>query len=166
MNKSILNNLWNKLKLKLKLIQNIFLLLEYCAPLTCFDWNDTDPSIVGTCSIDTTCTIWDVNVILNILLCHVMIWYHMICDVMIGFVMVCYDMTCNVFAEWIKVIVLYHYIILHCVNILYVMSCHVMSCHVMSCHVMPCHVMLCHVMSCHVMLCHALICYEFICYLI
>jgi len=34
---------------------------EYCAPLTSFDWNETDPSIVGTSSIDTTCTIWDVN---------------------------------------------------------------------------------------------------------
>lgn len=37
-------------------------LTEYCAPLTSFDWNDTDPSIIGTCSIDTTCTIWDINV--------------------------------------------------------------------------------------------------------
>jgi WD repeat-containing protein 68 len=27
---------------------------EYCAPLTSFDWNETDPSIVGTSSIDTT----------------------------------------------------------------------------------------------------------------
>lgn len=33
---------------------------EYCAPLTSFDWNETDPSILGTSSIDTTCTIWDV----------------------------------------------------------------------------------------------------------
>mmetsp|Transcript_25829 Transcript_25829/g.79444 ORF Transcript_25829/g.79444 Transcript_25829/m.79444 type:complete len:385 (+) Transcript_25829:320-1474(+) len=35
---------------------------EYCAPLTSFDWNDTDPTIVGTSSIDTTCTIWDLAV--------------------------------------------------------------------------------------------------------
>lgn len=35
---------------------------EYCAPLTSFDWNDTDASIIGSCSIDTTCTIWDINV--------------------------------------------------------------------------------------------------------
>jgi WD repeat-containing protein 68 len=35
---------------------------EYCAPLTSFDWNETDPSILGSCSIDTTCTIWDINV--------------------------------------------------------------------------------------------------------
>ncbi|CAI8033872.1 DDB1- and CUL4-associated factor 7 [Geodia barretti] len=31
---------------------------EFCAPLTSFDWNETDPNIVGTSSIDTTCTIW------------------------------------------------------------------------------------------------------------
>lgn len=35
---------------------------EFCAPLTSFDWNETDPSIVGTSSIDTTCTIWNVEV--------------------------------------------------------------------------------------------------------
>lgn len=34
---------------------------EYCAPLTSFDWNETDPSMIGSCSIDTTCTIWDIN---------------------------------------------------------------------------------------------------------
>jgi WD repeat-containing protein 68 len=34
---------------------------EYCAPLTSFDWNETDPSIVGTSSIDTTCTIWNIE---------------------------------------------------------------------------------------------------------
>mmetsp|Transcript_22842 Transcript_22842/g.33413 ORF Transcript_22842/g.33413 Transcript_22842/m.33413 type:complete len:366 (+) Transcript_22842:155-1252(+) len=34
---------------------------EYCAPLTSFDWNETDPSMLGTSSIDTTCTIWDVT---------------------------------------------------------------------------------------------------------
>ena len=31
---------------------------EFCAPLTSFDWNETDPNILGACSIDTTCTIW------------------------------------------------------------------------------------------------------------
>ena len=30
---------------------------EYCAPLTSFDWNESEPSIIGTSSIDTTCTI-------------------------------------------------------------------------------------------------------------
>ena len=34
---------------------------EFCAPLTSFDWNDTDPNIIGTSSIDTTCTIWNVE---------------------------------------------------------------------------------------------------------
>jgi WD repeat-containing protein 68 len=34
---------------------------EFCAPLTSFDWNETDPSIVGTSSIDTTCTIWNIQ---------------------------------------------------------------------------------------------------------
>jgi len=34
---------------------------EFCAPLTSFDWNETDPTIVGTSSIDTTCTIWNVE---------------------------------------------------------------------------------------------------------
>ena len=26
------------------------------------DWNETDPTILGTSSIDTTCTIWNVEV--------------------------------------------------------------------------------------------------------
>lgn len=34
---------------------------EFCAPLTSFDWNETDPNIIGTSSIDTTCTIWDIT---------------------------------------------------------------------------------------------------------
>lgn len=34
---------------------------EYCAPLTSFDWNEADPNILGTSSIDTTCTIWDIS---------------------------------------------------------------------------------------------------------
>ena len=33
---------------------------EYCAPLTSFDWNEHDPNLICTSSIDTTCTIWDV----------------------------------------------------------------------------------------------------------
>lgn len=35
---------------------------EFCAPLTSFDWNDSDPKQLGTSSIDTTCTIWDIEV--------------------------------------------------------------------------------------------------------
>mmetsp|Transcript_5658 Transcript_5658/g.13208 ORF Transcript_5658/g.13208 Transcript_5658/m.13208 type:complete len:325 (-) Transcript_5658:421-1395(-) len=34
---------------------------EFCAPLTAFDWNVVDKNMIGTASIDTTCTIWDVN---------------------------------------------------------------------------------------------------------
>jgi len=34
---------------------------EFCAPLTSFDWNDTDPTMIGTASIDTTCTIWNIE---------------------------------------------------------------------------------------------------------
>lgn len=34
---------------------------EFCAPLTSFDWNEFSPAVVGTCSIDTTCTIWDIE---------------------------------------------------------------------------------------------------------
>ncbi|XP_042480812.1 protein TRANSPARENT TESTA GLABRA 1-like [Macadamia integrifolia] len=34
---------------------------EFCAPLTSFDWNELEPRRIGTSSIDTTCTIWDVE---------------------------------------------------------------------------------------------------------
>lgn len=33
----------------------------YMPPVTSFDWNKIDPSIVITSSIDTTCTVWDVS---------------------------------------------------------------------------------------------------------
>lgn len=33
----------------------------YCAPLTSFDWNEIDPTLIGTSSIDTTCTIWNLE---------------------------------------------------------------------------------------------------------
>jgi WD repeat-containing protein 68 len=35
---------------------------EYCAPLTSMDWSESDPTVLGTSSIDTTCTIWDISV--------------------------------------------------------------------------------------------------------
>ena len=35
---------------------------EFCAPLTSFDWNETDPNLLGASSIDTTCTIWGLEV--------------------------------------------------------------------------------------------------------
>jgi WD repeat-containing protein 68 len=34
---------------------------EFCAPLTSFDWCDLDPNTIGTSSIDTTCTIWNIE---------------------------------------------------------------------------------------------------------
>ncbi|XP_021736101.1 WD repeat-containing protein LWD1 [Chenopodium quinoa] len=34
---------------------------EYCGPLTSFDWNEAEPRRIGTSSIDTTCTIWDIE---------------------------------------------------------------------------------------------------------
>ncbi|KXS17492.1 WD-repeat protein GhTTG1 [Gonapodya prolifera JEL478] len=34
---------------------------DYSAPLTSFDWNSEDPAMIVTCSIDTTCTVWDIN---------------------------------------------------------------------------------------------------------
>ena len=34
---------------------------QYCGPLTSFDWNTVNDSLLGTASIDNTCTIWDLN---------------------------------------------------------------------------------------------------------
>ncbi|KAK9120293.1 hypothetical protein Scep_018386 [Stephania cephalantha] len=34
---------------------------EFCGPLTSFDWNDSEVRRIGTSSIDTTCTIWDIE---------------------------------------------------------------------------------------------------------
>uniref|UniRef100_K3WK81 Uncharacterized protein n=1 Tax=Globisporangium ultimum (strain ATCC 200006 / CBS 805.95 / DAOM BR144) TaxID=431595 RepID=K3WK81_GLOUD len=34
---------------------------DMCAPLTSCDWSESEPNIIGTSSIDTTCTIWDLN---------------------------------------------------------------------------------------------------------
>lgn len=35
------------------------------APITSLDWNVADPTLLGTSSIDTTCTIWNVQVCLD-----------------------------------------------------------------------------------------------------
>lgn len=40
---------------------------EFSAPLTSFDWNETDLNRLGTSSIDTTCTIWDIEASRNLL---------------------------------------------------------------------------------------------------
>jgi WD repeat-containing protein 68 len=34
---------------------------EYPAPITSFDWNSEDLNLIGTSSIDTTCSIWDIE---------------------------------------------------------------------------------------------------------
>eukprot|EP01098_Paradermamoeba_levis_P003769 TRINITY_DN1673_c0_g3_i1.p1 TRINITY_DN1673_c0_g3~~TRINITY_DN1673_c0_g3_i1.p1 ORF type:complete len:373 (-),score=103.21 TRINITY_DN1673_c0_g3_i1:202-1185(-) len=34
---------------------------EFCAPLTSFDWSESNPHLLGTSSIDTTCTIWNIE---------------------------------------------------------------------------------------------------------
>eukprot|EP00754_Rhynchopus_humris_P018736 Rhum_TRINITY_DN14613_c36_g1::Rhum_TRINITY_DN14613_c36_g1_i1::g.109208::m.109208/K11805/WDR68, HAN11; WD repeat-containing protein 68 len=34
---------------------------DFCAPLTSFDWNSTDARFIGTASIDTTCSVWDIE---------------------------------------------------------------------------------------------------------
>nr|WCI15280.1 transparent testa glabra 1-like protein [Crocus sativus] len=34
---------------------------DFSAPLTSFDWNEAEPRRLGTSSIDTTCTVWDVE---------------------------------------------------------------------------------------------------------
>lgn len=34
---------------------------EPCEPLTSFDWNESNPSLLGTCSTDQTCTIWHIE---------------------------------------------------------------------------------------------------------
>jgi len=35
-------------------------LSDFSAPLTSFDWCQADPTMIGTSSIDTTCTMWDI----------------------------------------------------------------------------------------------------------
>ncbi len=47
--------------LKLILIINFIQTSEFNAPLTGFDWNQKNIQLIGTSSIDTTCTIWDIE---------------------------------------------------------------------------------------------------------
>ena len=48
----------HKLNLKGKLFNKKS---KYCGALTSFDWNTINDAILGTASLDTTCTIWDLN---------------------------------------------------------------------------------------------------------
>lgn len=45
---------------------------DICPPLTSMDWNEEDTHIIGTCSIDTTCTVWDVEAqrVVTMLIAH------------------------------------------------------------------------------------------------
>ena len=51
----------NGTEVKLETLLNNNKNSEFCAPLTSFDWNEVDPQLIGTCSIDTTCTIWSIE---------------------------------------------------------------------------------------------------------
>ncbi len=48
-------------EIKMKAMLNNNKTSPYCAPLTSFDWSESDPTVIGTSSIDTTCTIWNVE---------------------------------------------------------------------------------------------------------
>jgi WD repeat-containing protein 68 len=48
-------------KVELKSVLNNRRNSDYCSPLTSFDWNESDLRRLGTSSIDTTCTIWDIE---------------------------------------------------------------------------------------------------------
>lgn len=54
------NNINNHVELNCT-FNNEFVQNHCCAPLTAFDWNQKDPTLIGTSSIDTTCTIWDIQ---------------------------------------------------------------------------------------------------------
>ncbi|KAM9964944.1 hypothetical protein ACTFIW_004739 [Dictyostelium discoideum] len=51
----------NQRSIKLKSLLTNNKSSEFCAPLSSFDWNETDPSLLATSSIDTTCTIWNIE---------------------------------------------------------------------------------------------------------
>jgi len=51
----------HNLNVKMTCLLNNMRNSEFCAPLTSFDWNESDPSIIGTSSIDTSVTIWNVE---------------------------------------------------------------------------------------------------------
>ncbi|VDO88192.1 unnamed protein product [Heligmosomoides polygyrus] len=46
---------------KIETLLNTNRTAEYCAPLTSFDWNELDLNLIGTSSIDTTCTVWQLE---------------------------------------------------------------------------------------------------------
>ncbi|GAA0164025.1 hypothetical protein LIER_19754 [Lithospermum erythrorhizon] len=48
-------------RVELKSVLNCNRDSEFSGPLTSFDWNEADPRRIGTSSIDTICTIWDIE---------------------------------------------------------------------------------------------------------
>nr|XP_043631766.1 WD repeat-containing protein LWD1 [Erigeron canadensis] len=51
----------NSRKVEMKSLLNNNRNSEFCGPITSFDWNEAEPKRIGTSSIDTTCTIWDIE---------------------------------------------------------------------------------------------------------
>lgn len=46
---------------KLKLFADFSKQKKNNGPLTSMDWNKINPNLIGVCSVDTTCSIWDLN---------------------------------------------------------------------------------------------------------
>ncbi|OUM52771.1 hypothetical protein BVG19_g1992 [[Candida] boidinii] len=61
------NKIYNRFNKNKKLIEKLSLVnskskdFNQLAPLTSFDWNRSDPCHIMTCSVDTTCTLWDLS---------------------------------------------------------------------------------------------------------
>lgn len=51
----------DKAQVKLECLLNTNQGTKHCSPLTSFDWNDIDPTMIVTASVDTTCAIWDIE---------------------------------------------------------------------------------------------------------
>jgi len=58
---SDLNGHHNHSRVRLECLLDINKGTKHCAPLTSFDWNDIDPRMIVTSSVDTTCAIWDIE---------------------------------------------------------------------------------------------------------
>ncbi|MFS7956477.1 putative transcription factor WD40-like family [Helianthus anomalus] len=58
---SLNNNSSGSRRVEMKSVLNNNRNSEFCGPVTSFDWNEAEPRRIGTSSIDTTCTIWDIE---------------------------------------------------------------------------------------------------------
>ena len=52
---------YNENNTKLSLTLEMNKQKKNCGPLTSMDWNRVNPNLIGVCSVDTTCTIWDLT---------------------------------------------------------------------------------------------------------